>query len=275
MIKKLSIVIPCYNDPLFISQSIDSALSQSYGNKEVIIVDDGSNLETKEIIDSFNSRIDLLITQQNKGLSAARNEGIKQAKGDYIIVLDSDDYFAPTFAEKAINIIRSKESCKIVTCQARRFDQEGTIDIFTPIGGDLQNFLFQNSAIGNSLFKKSDWFEIGGYDENMTMGFEDWEFYIRLLELGGYAHVIKEPLFNYRQKNISMRKEANQVQFEIWEYIFKKNRRLYIKHHDKLIENYTKVLRKERNQLLKLKVSKEYIVGSLFLRPLRFLKNIF
>lgn len=275
MIEKLSIVIPCYNDSLFIEESIDSAISQSYGNKEVIVVDDGSEVETKEIIKSFKSKIDLIITQENKGLSAARNVGIQEAKGEYIIVQDSDDYFDSSFAEKAINIIRSNEDCKIVTSEARRFNQAGTLDIFTPVGGGLKNFLFQNSAIGNSLFRKDDFLKIGGYDEEMMDGFEDWEFYIRLLELGGYAHVIKEPLFNYRQKNISMRMEANQIQFEIWEYIFKKNHHLYHASYDKLIENYTKTLRKERNQFLKLKDSKEYILGDLLLKPFRYLKKRF
>ena len=275
MIEKLSIAIPCYNDPLFIEESIDSAISQSYGNKEVIVVDDGSNFETKGIIKSFKSKIDLIITQDNKGLSASRNKGIQEANGEYIIVQDSDDYFDSSFGEKAINIIRSNENCKIVTCEARRFSQTGTIDIFTPVGGNLQNFLFQNSAIGNALFRKDDFLKIDGYDEEMTQGFEDWEFYIRLLALGGYAHVIKEPLFNYRQKNISMRKKANQIQFEIWEYIFKKNRHLYLSSYDKLIENYTKTLRKERNQFLKLKDSKEYILGGLVLKPFRYLKKRF
>lgn len=275
MEEKLSIVIPCYNDPLYIKKSIDSAISQSYSNKEVIVVDDGSNSETKEVIRCFKSKIDIIISQENKGLSAARNVGIQEATGEYIIVQDSDDYFETTFAEKAIKIIRSNEECKIVTCEARRFSQAGTIDIFTPVGGNLEKFLFQNSAIGNALFRKDDFLKIDGYDEDMTLGFEDWEFYIRLLELGGYAHVIKEPLFNYRQKNISMRKEANQIQFEIWEYIFKKNRHLYIDSFDKFIENYTKTLRKERNQFLKLKHSKEYFLGSLLLKPLRYLKKRF
>jgi glycosyltransferase involved in cell wall biosynthesis len=82
----ISIVIPCYNDAEFIGQAVDSALNQTHLNKEIIVVDDGSNEETKIVLKSLKHKIDKLITQENLGQSTARNNGIKQANGSFILV---------------------------------------------------------------------------------------------------------------------------------------------------------------------------------------------
>ncbi len=95
----VSIIIPCYNDEQYIEQCVNSALNQTYSNIEVIVVDDGSNRKTKTVLKKLEPNITTLITQNNQGQSTARNVGIRYAKGNYILVLDSDDYFEPTFCE--------------------------------------------------------------------------------------------------------------------------------------------------------------------------------
>ena len=104
----ISIIIPCYNDAKYIEQSVNSALNQTYSNKEVIVVDDGSNVETKQILKKLEPKLIKLITQENKGQSTARNVGINAAKGEYILTLDSDDYFEPTFLEKLFPVLRRR-----------------------------------------------------------------------------------------------------------------------------------------------------------------------
>ncbi|MBZ9632358.1 glycosyltransferase family 2 protein [Salegentibacter sp. LM13S] len=270
----LSIIIPCYNDLHFIQKSVDSALGQTYPNKEIIIIDDGSNNATKEILRGIEPMVDLLITQENKGLSSARNAGIKKARGEYILVLDSDDFFEPQFAERALEIIISNpQKYKIITCQAHRFNKKGTIDIFTPKGGNIKAFLFSNSAIGNSLFKKADWESVDGYDEKMTNGYEDWEFFIRLLKEGGEAFVILEPWFNYRQKENSMRLEANKVKFDLWEYIFLKHSDLYKNYFDLYTRNFLTKLKEEEREKIKNTARLEFRLGNAILKPLRILKS--
>jgi len=268
----LSIIIPCYNDPYFIKESVDSAISQTYLNKEIIIVDDGSNLETKKALASLKSRIDHLITQENKGLSAARNEGIKRSSGEFILVLDSDDFFEPEYCEIAAKVLLSSEDIKLATCYAKRFDEEGLIDIFKPIGGSIENFLLFNAAIGNSLFRKKDWEFVKGYDERMTQGYEDWEFYIRLLANGGEAYVINEPLFNYRQKKKSMRTEANEIRYELQKYIYFKHSNLYKDHYNLFIDHLLKRIEKEENEKLKNTKRIEFKIGETILKPMRFIK---
>lgn len=269
----VSIVIPCYNDVNYIEEAVNSALKQTYFKKEIIVVDDGSDIETRRVLSRLEPKLDLLITQKNKGLSAARNVGIENSKGDFILVLDSDDFFDQSFCEKALRIITEEKAVKIVTCHANRFDENGIIDIFKPRGGKIENFLFSNSAIGNSFYAKEDWQIAGGYDEKMKEGYEDWEFYIRLLKIGGRAYVIKEPLFNYRQKKNSMRKDANAIKYELWKYIYLKHSELYKKHYHNLILHFMNQLQLEANTKLKREQSIDYMLGAFILKPVRFLKR--
>ena len=160
----VSIVIPCYNDWQYVEQAVASALNQTYYNIEVIVVDDGSNAETKAILKKIEPRITKLITQENQGQSAARNVGIKAAKGEYILVLDSDDFFEPTFCEKAISFFLSDNEVKIVSCFANLILNDGSIVIYETRGGNVSDFLFGNKVLGTSLFKKVDWQNSGGYD---------------------------------------------------------------------------------------------------------------
>jgi hypothetical protein len=271
----VSIIITCYNDADYVEEAISSAVEQSYENKEVIVVDDGSGEKTKLILRKNENKINRLIFQENKGLSAARNTGIRASRGKYIVVLDGDDYFEPTFCEKAIEFVRSsRRQAKIVTCQARRFNREGTIDVFTPAGGGLENFLFQNSAVGNALFAKEDWKKVGGYDEKMDQGYEDWEFYLRLLIQGGEAVVVPEPLFNYRQKHDSMRIRANKIRYELWEYIFFKHEKLYRENFAPLVLHFIRKLKEEEREKIKNRNRLEFKIGKNLLAPVRVMKSI-
>ncbi|WP_298247537.1 glycosyltransferase [uncultured Christiangramia sp.] len=271
----VSIIIPCYNDPVFIIEAVQSAIDQTYKNKEVIIVDDGSNKETKAVLNSLKLKVNKIITQPNRGLSAARNIGISAANGKFIVVLDSDDFFSPSFCEKAVKIfLENKSEYKVITCYAKRFDRKGVIDIFKPKGGGIENFLFFNAAIGNSLFTKLDWQQIEGYDENMRKGFEDWEFYIRLLSNSGKAYVIKEPLFHYRQKEQSMRKSANKIKYELWAYIFRKHSELYKNNYESMIDFFISKIALEEKEKIKNKERIEYKVGTKILAPIRFIKRL-
>lgn len=269
---KISIVIPCFNDVAFIKQAVNSAIGQDYPNKEIIIVDDGSNGSTIKLLKSLEEIVDKVIYQNKLGVSQARNNGIKYASGDYILPLDSDDYFEESFCIKAFDRIKSNyPETRIVTCQARRFNKKGTIDIFKPRGGDLKDFKFSNAAIGNSLFVKKDWLKVGGYDEKIK-GYEDWELFIRILKLGGKAEVIQEPLFNYRQKLVSLRISHNEMKYELWEYIFLKHRDIYLNEPDVFVKQLTSALAKEKRENKKLKENIEYRLGLFLLKPFRFLK---
>jgi len=271
----ISIIIPCYNDADYIEQAVLSALNQTYLNKEVIVVDDGSNLATKALLKKLEPRISKLITQENQGQSTARNIGIREAQGEYILVLDSDDYFEPSFCEKAITVFLNNNVIKIVTCYVNRVFEGNRIDVFKPDGGELKHFLLYNCAMGSSMFRKSNWHEIKGYDENMRKGFEDWEFYLRLVKEGGSAYVIPEVLFNYRLKENSTTTRANKIKYELLQYIYLKHRESYIFYFDLFVTHLLGKTKREEQEKIKNTQRLEYKIGFFILLPLRKIKNIF
>ena len=265
---KISIIIPCYNDHLYIGQAVDSALEQTWAEKEVIVIDDGSDEQTKAKLKLLQPKIDLLISQENQGVSVARNNGIKSATGEYILILDSDDYFEPKFSKKAIDKFREGTEIKIVTCYSNWFNERNN-KIFKPSGGAVEKILLNNVAMGSSMFRKRDWEEAGRYDEKMLKGYEDWEFYIRLLKSGGYAVVIPEVLFNYRNKENSRNKKANIANYDIREYIYNKHAELYKEHFSLFIHEWLKSNKKSEAFKQQVMDSTDYKLGNKILKPFR------
>lgn len=269
----ISIVIPCYNDAQFIEQSVDSALAQTYQNKEVIVVDDGSNDETKLVLNRLEPKITRLISQQNKGQSTARNVGIEASKGTYVLVLDSDDYFAPTFSEKAVALFLKDRGAKIVSCYANLLFEDGSSRLYKSKGGRINDFLFSNNSLGTAMFKREDWSISGGYDEEMRFGFEDWEFFIRLLKNGGSSIVIEEALYNYRKREDSTTARANKKEFELLNYIFLKHKALYSAHYESLVSHLLKRLEKSEGDKVKYLKTIDFRVGNNLLKPFRKIKK--
>lgn len=265
--KKVSIIIPCYNDYPYIEKAIDSALAQTWLEKEIIVVDDGSNDQTKLKLKSLEGKVDKLVTQENNGVSVARNKGIAIASGEYILVLDSDDYFEPQFSKKAVEILQDS-GVKVVTCYSNWFDEKNST-VFRPSGGNVENILINNIAMGSSMFRKRDWEKVGGYDEEMVKGYEDWEFYIRLLKTGGSVEVIPEILFNYRNKENSRNKKANLDKYAITEYIYRKHAELYKKHFSLFIHQWLISSRKSEAFKQQVMNSVDFRLGNKLLKPFR------
>ena len=238
-------------------------------------MDDGSNEKTKKIIAKIRHNVDSLVIQKNSGQSIARNNGIKRAQGKYILNLDSDDYFEPEFCEKAIRMFEADDEIKIVTCKARRFNKKRTIDIFTPRGGEIDSFIFHNSALGSSMFRKSDWESVSGYEEKLPiLGFEDWEFYIQILKEGGYAYVIPEILFHYQIREGSTTAKIKGFKPDKFKHIILKHSELYKENFEALVTNLIERLKTEEREKIKNTKRIEFKLGEAILRPLRFIKSL-
>ncbi len=275
MNSKVSIIIACYND-LDVVKAVDSALKQTYSNKEVIIVDDGSDLRVAKLIEGLTNEVDLVIKQENSGQSKARNHGIHRASGDFILNLDADDFFEPSFCEKAVKIMQDDMEVKIVTCQARRFTKKNEIDVYTPAGGDYINFLVSNSALGSSMFRKTDWEACGGYETELPiLGFEDWELYLNILKKGGRAEVIKEVLFNYQVGKNSTTTRIKHLKQEKFKQIVFKHKELYKTHFDLLVNDLFDRIRKEEYDKIRISNNLDSRLGSKLLKPLRSIKKLF
>lgn len=274
-VPRVSIIIACYND-VFVKEAVTSALAQNYSNKELILVNDGStDPEVLKLFGELKPLVDVYIEQENSGQSVARNNAIKKANGEYILNLDSDDFFESSFVSKAIAEMEKSQDTKIVTCKARRFSEKGDIDIFTPRGGSLDQFLFHNSALGSSMFRKKDWEDCGGYEERLPiLGFEDWELYINILKEGGNAMVIPEILFHYRVRKGSTTDRIKVEKHDKFRHIIEKHKDLYLDNFDDLLQVFFRKLKKADSDYYRLQNDINYILGRKLLSPLRFFKRL-
>ena len=274
----VTVVIPCYNQAKYLPEALQSIENQTHQSWECIIVNDGSPDETDKVAAEWcakDSRFNYLY-QNNGGLSNARNNGIKQAKGKYILTLDSDDKFEPTFIEKAIKILESNDEIGVVSSWGIRFMENKQFGEFRPRGKSLDDFLFANAAIGTSLFRKKCWGQVGGYDENMKSGYEDWEFYIRVCKQGWIVHIIEEILFFYRQHTVSMRTVAlKNHNIEIRKYIYLKHKELYLSNYENLITFFLTAIEAQKNETLNVRNKIEFKLGIHLLKPFRIIKSLF
>jgi len=193
-------------------EAVDSVLASSYQNIEIIVINDGSTQDV-DFLKTFRAPKTKVIQQANQGVSQARNNGIKSSEGKYILVLDADDKIAPTYIKKAVGILESREEISIVYSEAEFFGS--TSGKWTIGEYSFPEILWSNSIFCSALFKKSDWEKVGGYKKEMVFGFEDWEFWLSLIEGGAQVFRIPEVLFFYRQhpdtRSKSLKNNENEV----------------------------------------------------------------
>lgn len=271
----VSVIIPCYNDHKYIEEAIKSVNEQTHKDLEIIIIDDGSDVETKEVLKKIKQENLIVLYQENQGPSTARNNGIRHAKGDLILTLDADDYFEKTFVKKAIEVLEKEPKVGLVTCNGYIFDESGIVGEIISKEGSASDFLFVNTAIGNSLFRKKCWSDIGGFDEKMKKGYEDWDFHISVLKYNWEIKVIEEYLFNYRNKYNSRNNSANKVRYELIHYLLTKHKDLSMHNFDKLLENVFSELDLLSSRGNNLKKTVNYRLGKAILMPFRFIKSFF
>ncbi len=202
----VSFIVPCYNHGEYLRDCVVSLLKQDYTAFEIIIINDGSTDNTHEVAteikDEFPEYNIRYIQQENSGLVRSRNKGCTIAKGKYILPIDADDLIAPSFLSKTVAILESNPHLGYVSTKALFFGHSNLIwpkENLTPV-----NFVSTNQQTCTTLFRKEMWKELGGYDESMIHGYEDWELWIRATKNGWIGLQIDEPLFFYRRKADSM-----------------------------------------------------------------------
>ena len=272
---KISVIIPCFNDGLYIGQAVDSIFRSDEDVLEVIVVDDGSDDLTRNYLDKIRADKVKIINQENKGVSAARNKGIIEAKGEYILLLDADDKFAPSFLGKAKQILQNNAEVGAVSCWYNIVENEKIVKQAEPKGGNIEDFLFANRSMVSSLLRKKCWEDAGGFDESMLIGYEDWEFWISVTKKGWEVRVIEEYLYDYFNKPGSRNKKAAKQDLEIKAYIFNKHKDLYLERYTDLLNYFNRAIEMKEREKQRLRNSIDFKLGASILRPLRFLKRIF
>lgn len=204
----VSVVIPSYNQSTYLSETVRSILASDYSLLEIIIVNDGSTDETHTVgkdLALLHPQITYL-SQSNAGPSVARNNGISIAKGKYILPLDGDDLISPGYISAAVKVLDSRPDVKVVYCQAEKFGAKNGKWKLKPFS--LENLALDNMIFVSAMYRKSDWKKIGGYAEEMTWGYEDWEFWISMLKEGGKVVQLPFVGFYYRTSPTSRRKSV-------------------------------------------------------------------
>ncbi|WP_223549294.1 glycosyltransferase family A protein [Aestuariivivens sp. NBU2969] len=204
----VSVIVPCFNQAAFLDDALQSVLDQVYTNWECIIINDGSTDNTKtksEYWTKLDARFGYL-EQVNYGVSTARNNGIKTAKGSYILPLDADDKIGKDYLHQAVKAFIQNKNLKLVYCKAAKFGAISGAWNLKPFS--RFNLAISNIIFSSALFKRDDWQKIGGYDKNMTQGLEDWEFWIHLLKYGGDVVQLNKVGFYYRIKDDSRNRQV-------------------------------------------------------------------
>lgn len=185
----VSIIIPTYNRADVIANSIQSILDQTYKQYELLIVDDGSTDDTASVIESlYNERIRYIKLPENKGVAAARNEGIRQAKYDYIAFQDSDDYWHKDKLEKQMDFLTKHPEIALLYCPYECQKNDGSVIIVPnndiPLSekqGNIYEYMLRRNTIGTPsvLLRKEALDKSGYFNETLTC-LEDWELFLRI-----------------------------------------------------------------------------------------------
>lgn len=223
-----SICIPSYGQQDFLPDAIESALDQTYPAHEIIVVDDGSPDNSLSIAQNYartHANIKV-VSQVNKGLSGARNTGILNSTGGYVLPLDSDDQLMPICLQKMAEVIE-KTSADIVAPSFKHFGVLNT-PLILERPPTLEEFKTANRLPYFCAFKREALLEVGGYSPRMQWGWEDMALHIDLLSRGKTVAVIPEILVLYRTKENSMLTEANKHATELWSQLAKDFPHLFI-----------------------------------------------
>ena len=178
----ISIVIPLYNKEKYVLNTLQSVFNQFFQSYEIIIVDDGSTDRSLELVKTIQDERIRIITQENQGVSAARNHGIEEAKYDYIALLDADDEWRPDYLSNIVELIKTYPQCSVFACAYDLRYPHSTRPIilknmpFTEGDGILHNYFevasSSNPPIWTSAvaFKKEAILSIGGFPVGVTSG---------------------------------------------------------------------------------------------------------
>ncbi len=212
----VSVVIPYFKMHEFVEDTVRSVVDQDYRPIEIVVVNDGSFQPDDEVLDRLVDRYPLrVLTKPNGGLGSARNFGIRQSRGRYVVPLDSDNLISSAFIERAVTLLESRPELGFVTAWTRYIDERGNPHDgspgYQPIGNSTPAVRDDNVAgdavavIPRRIFDEGHW-----YSEELT-SYEDWFFYMRLYDAGILGHAIPERLIDYRIRSDSMLRAIGEV----------------------------------------------------------------
>ena len=250
----ISVVIPTYNSADFIGEAIESALNQSLKPFEIIVIDDGSTDNTREVLKKYNKNISYYY-QSNHGSGKARNKGIKEAKGEYIAFLDSDDFWDINHLDNLFSVLINNPGSALSYCGKKWVGKKGNLLKNSYIQNEFPSgWIFSNLIKGNYissssvvLIKKKVLYDVGFFDENKNMrNAQDYQLWLRVSA--------RHPIASSPKKTVNYRRHENNRTKDV---ISRQNGLIYS------IESASKLINKnevdERNEPWKINVQERLI----------------
>lgn len=258
----ISVIVPCYNQAQYLDECLQSVLDQTYQNWECIIVNDGSPDNTEEIALQWTKKDNrfIYLKKENGGVASARNLGIDTAKGEWILPLDGDDKIGNNYLELASN--KFSLDYDLIYCNAKFFgliNTDWNLPDYT-----YDKMLISNMIFSSAFFKKEKFKEIEGFDINLIYGYEDWEFWINLLNSESKILKLEYVGFYYRRKKVSRNELINENDDKkniSYNYILKKHFDLFantlkMPYQSLYLQNES--LKKENSTYIKILDSKRF-----------------
>lgn len=254
---------------------MESMKKQSYSSLEIIVVDDGSPDNTRQVVEPYLATMPNLryIYQQNAGVSTARNNGIRNSTGIYVMALDADDSIEPTYVERCANYLTMHPEVKLVYTLADTFgNRTGNWDL-PPYSFDA--LLWANMVHYCAMYRRADFDLTDGYNPNMVKGFEDWDYWLYLLNPNDKVHCIQERLFHWRILDMSRSLDADNNLQSLLQQIYHNHKELYRPHLQDIIyfrEMWSHYAWRYR-QADAVRQSKAYRLGKLLAKPFSLFRN--
>jgi O-antigen biosynthesis protein len=300
-VPRISVIIPCFNQGQYIDEAVDSVLSQTFNDFEIIIIDDGSNeVFTIEKLKNYSKLKARVIRTENRGLSAARNIGFIEAKGDLLQFLDADDTIDSLKFEEQLNIFEKYPETDICFTDYRIYDINKNSFLNNPTaafpgGIPLEDFLFRwergwNIPIHSAIFKKKNWNTSTPFNEKLRAK-EDWLMWCDLAVRNKNFKFLDKKYAVYRYHNTNMTKNSAEMYYAFLLaaiYIMQIIPEKYIEeflmetilHINKSIEkaiyfDLTNQIADLKSRFSDMDKTIDYKIGNLLLRPYRYFKTIF
>lgn len=220
----VTVVIPCFNTHQLMGEAIASVRAQTFPDIELVVVDDGStDPATLSYLATLPPDI-RVVRQENRGLPAARNTGMRLARGRFVMPLDCDDRLEPEMIAACVEAVERTGAA---------YAYAATRVVGEAAGVTAKSFNFFEQLATNQLpycllMRRDVWEQVGGYDESMRLGYEDWELNIRLGAAGHYGVQVPQPLFIYRLSSTGMLGSVSKVRHAmLWREIQRRHRSLY------------------------------------------------
>lgn len=211
---KISVIVPAYNQAHFLRDALNSVLEQDYENFELIVVDDGSTDDTRSTVHELSDERISYHRQDNAGLSAARNAGMRMSSGSFLTFLDADDMFLPSKLSIMLDAFSNEPSLGFVAGQAIPINERGervgrVFDRGLP--EPIERFLLGNPFHVGSVMLRREWKERVGYFDEDLRSYEDWDYWIRLALAGCPMGWVDKPVSLYRFHQAQMTRHGAQM----------------------------------------------------------------